>query len=55
MAYKYKLTTTKSFDKDLKKCKKCGYDISLLDEVVETLLLGEKLPEKTETMLLREI
>ena len=46
MEYKYELATTKSFDKDLKKCKKRGYDISLLDEVVEKLLMGEKLPEK---------
>ena len=46
MAYKYELATTKSFDKDLKKCKKRGYDISLLDEVVEKLLMGEKLPKK---------
>ena len=46
MEYKYRLATTNSFDKDKKLCKKRGYDMALLDDVVEMLLLGEKLPEK---------
>lgn len=46
MAYKYDLDSTNQFKKDLKTIIKRGYDMSLIDCVVETLRKGEKLPEK---------
>lgn len=42
----YELLTTKKFKKDLKNIIKSGYDISLLDKVVNILLQGEPLSEK---------
>ena len=42
----YQLVYTSSFKKELKKCKKQGRDISLLENVVDLLLKGEKLPIK---------
>lgn len=35
-----------SFKKDYKKAVKRGYDISKLEEVLETLIIGNKLPVK---------
>lgn len=43
---KYELIATTKFKKDLKKIIKRGYDIELLDTVVETLLSGEPLDIK---------
>ena len=43
---KYLLATTSTFDREYKKIKKRGYDISKLEHVVEHLLHGETLPEK---------
>lgn len=43
---KYKLVLANSFKKDYKLIKRRNYDIVLLDEVVELLLSGKKLPEK---------
>ena len=43
---KYSLYITSSFKKDYKKIVKRGYDIALLNDTVELLLKGEKLPEK---------
>lgn len=43
---KYKLVLANSFKKDYKLIKRRNYDIDLLDEVVELLLLGKKIPEK---------
>lgn len=43
---KYELIATTKFKKDLKKIIKRGYDIELLDTVVETLLCGEPLDIK---------
>ncbi len=43
---KYELKLTSQFKKDLKRVKKRNLNISLLDEVVETLLRGEVLEPK---------
>ncbi|MDE7288730.1 MAG: type II toxin-antitoxin system YafQ family toxin [Oscillospiraceae bacterium] len=43
---KYSLFITSSFKKDYKKIVKRGYDTALLNDTVELLLKGEKLPEK---------
>ena len=38
---------TTKFQKDLKRVKKRGYDISLLTEAIKKLAEGEPLPEKS--------
>ena len=43
---KYSIKVTTKFQKDLKRLKKRGYDISLLTEVIKQLANGEQLPEK---------
>lgn len=43
---RYKLRTTKQYDKQLKKCLKRGYDESQLKEVVTCLVEGYTLPSK---------
>ncbi len=40
------LKTTGKFRKDYKRCKKRGLDMSLLEEVIDTLLAGKPLEEK---------
>lgn len=45
---KYSLYLTNSFKRDYKKIVKRGYDISLLENVVDILLTGEALPEKNK-------
>ncbi len=47
-----KLRVTNSFKKDYKLMKRRGYDLSLLDAVVETLLKGEKLETKYKDHIL---
>lgn len=47
-APKYQIERTAVFRKDLKKAKKRGLDLSLLDEVVTTIQNGEELPEKNK-------
>ena len=42
---KYKLILANSFKKDYKLIKRRKYDIDLIDEVVELLLSGKKLPD----------
>lgn len=42
----YELKITGNFKKGLKRIKKRGYKIELLEEIVEKLRKGEKLPEK---------
>jgi len=42
----YKVSTTKRFEKDLLRCKKRNYDMSLLSEVVSMLANTGTLPEK---------
>ena len=48
----YKLRPTTKFQKDIKRIKRRGYDISLLTEVLKKLAKGEKLPEKNKDHLL---
>ena len=48
----YKLRPTTKFQKDIKRIKRRGYDISLLTEVLKKLVKGEKLPEKNKDHLL---
>ena len=43
----YNIRRTTKFQKDLKRVKKRGYDISLLTEVIKKLAEGEPLPEKS--------
>lgn len=45
---KYSIVLTSLFKKDLKAIKKCGYDLSLLNDVVDTLASGLPLPEKNK-------
>lgn len=45
---KYKLYLTNSFKRDYKKIVKRGYDIKLMETVVDILLTGETLPEKNK-------
>lgn len=46
MSKKYTLLTSTAFKRDYKKMQKRNYDISLLNDVIETLLNGNLLPEK---------
>ena len=47
-----KLRFTNSFKKDYKLLKNRGYDLSLLDSVVETLMKGEKLDSRHKDHIL---
>lgn len=42
----YKIKPTSKFQKDLKKIRKRGYDLSLLKEAINILAKGEELPAK---------
>lgn len=42
----YEVITTNQFDKEVKKCIKRGYDISLLEKVMEILVQTGALPVK---------
>lgn len=42
----YKLRPTSRFERDLKRIKKRGYDLSLLSAVLRRLAAGEPLPQK---------
>jgi mRNA interferase YafQ len=42
----YQLKTTNKFDKSLKRCKKRGYDLGLLQEAIDLLQETGKLPVK---------
>lgn len=46
MSKKYTLLTSTAFKRDYKKMQKRNYDMSLLNDVIETLLNGNRLPEK---------
>ncbi len=48
----YDIRPTTKFQKDLKKAKKRGYDISLLTEVIKMLAAGETLPAKNKDHVL---
>ena len=43
---RYTLQPTTKFKKDYKRCKKRGYDMNLLKEVIDSLLNGEVLDER---------
>ena len=43
---KYVVKPSSRFGKDLKTVKKRGYDISLIEDIIEKLANGEKLPQK---------
>ena len=45
---KYELLLTNSFKRDYKKILKRNYDVSLLENVVDLLLAGEKLPDRNK-------
>lgn len=45
---KYKIVQTGKFRKDLKLVKRRGYDLSLLETVVDTLAAGEELPPRNQ-------
>ena len=42
----YNIRPTSTFQKDLKRAKRRGYDISLLTGIIKKLAAGEPLPEK---------
>lgn len=46
MSKKYEIDFTSAFSKDLKKIKKRGYNIDLLESVVDKLQTGEQLEPK---------
>ena len=48
----YDIRVTTRFQKDLKRVKKRGYDISLLTDVIRILAAGKTLPEKYRDHLL---
>jgi mRNA interferase YafQ len=43
---KYKIIPTNKFQKDLKRIKKRGYNISLIAKVIKIIASGEKLSQK---------
>lgn len=43
---KYEVKTTSQFRREYKLAMKRGFDIGLLDDVIEKLAMGEPLPEK---------
>lgn len=47
---KYGIVLTSLFKKDLKTAKRRGYDLSLLNDVVDTLAAGLPLAEKYKTI-----
>ena len=49
---KYGIVITSMFKKDLKSAKKRGYDLSLLNSVVDTLATGQPLAEKYKDHIL---
>ena len=52
---KYNLKYTNKFSKDLKLIKKRGYNVKLLEKVVEILINREKLPVKNKDYALINI
>lgn len=49
---KYLIKPTKKFEKDLRRAKSRGYDISLLSDIVKKLADGESLPPKNRDHML---
>ena len=50
--FKYRIVSTSLFKKDIKLAKKRGYNLSLLDNVVNTIAKGLPLPEKFKDHML---
>ena len=48
-----KIVLSNRFKKDLKLAARRGYNLDLLDQVVETLARGEPLPEKNRSFAFR--
>ncbi len=42
----YQLKTTNRFNRDLRRCKKRGYDLQLLKDVIKILVSKGRLPRK---------
>lgn len=42
----YTIQVTSQFKKDCKKMEKRGYDLQALEDILDKLIVGEKLPEK---------
>jgi mRNA interferase YafQ len=51
---KYNVKYTNRFSKDLKLIKKRGYNVKLLEKVVEILINSEKLPVKNKDYTLKD-
>lgn len=51
---KYNVKYTNRFSKDLKLIKKRGYNVKLLEKVVEILINSEKLPVKNKDYALKD-
>ncbi len=49
---KYKIKSSRKFDKDLRKIQKRGYDLNLIKSVIRKLANGERLPEKNKDHIL---
>lgn len=49
----YSIHTTKQFRKSLKRVEKRGYNTDLLDEIVDMLAKGNKLPKKNKDYSLK--
>lgn len=45
---KYTIKPTLKFQKDLKRIKRRGYDLSLLNDIIKKLANGEELPQKNK-------
>lgn len=45
---KYEIQPTTKFKKDLRLCKSRGYDLKLIEQIIEKLANGEKLEEKNK-------
>ncbi len=48
---KYEIVPTNKFKKDLKMAIKRGYNMTLIEEVIDILAKGEQLPEKYKETL----
>jgi len=48
----YNIRPTARFQKDLKRIKRRGFNVSLLTDVIKTLAAGEQLPERNKDHML---
>lgn len=49
----YRIKLARSFKKSYRRCQRRGYDMTLLDDVIEMLRKGETLPEKYHDHMLK--